>query len=82
MNLTKMLAELRRERKLIDEAIASLDRWASSGVRPRRGRPPGRLKAYKRRVRPRSKLRQTPGATSLVSPPENTGNFESAARAH
>ncbi len=37
MNLAKILAELRRERKLIDEAIASLERLLAAGGKPRRG---------------------------------------------
>lgn len=46
MNLTKILAELRREREQIDEAILSLERLAA-GSGPRRGRPPAWLKEQK-----------------------------------
>ena len=51
MNLTKILADLRREREQIDEAILSLERLAA-GSGPRRGRPPAWLKAQKRRGGP------------------------------
>ena len=51
MNLTKILADLRREREQIDEAILSLERLAA-GSGPRRGRPPAWLKAQKGRGRP------------------------------
>lgn len=51
MNLTKILAELRREREQIDEAILSLERLAA-GSGPRRGRPPAWLKAHKTKGRP------------------------------
>lgn len=47
MNLPKMLAELRRERDLIDEAIACLERLLAASSKPRRGRPPNWLKTYK-----------------------------------
>jgi len=50
MNLTKILAELRREREQIDEAIMSLERLAA-GSGPRRGRPPAWLKEQKTKVR-------------------------------
>jgi hypothetical protein len=59
MNLTKILAELRRERDLIDEAIASLERLLAASGRPRRGRPPKWLQAYKGRARKRRKRKQT-----------------------
>jgi hypothetical protein len=39
MDVTKVLAELRRERDQIDEAILSLERLAAGRGR-RRGRPP------------------------------------------
>jgi len=51
MNLTTILADLRRERAQIDEAILSLERLAA-GSGPRRGRPPAWLKAQKGRGRP------------------------------
>ena len=44
MDLTKILSELRRERELIDQAIAALERVLAGGKR-RRGRPPAWLKA-------------------------------------
>jgi len=41
MDVEKMLAELRSERDMIEQAIIALERMASSGGdRPRRGRPP------------------------------------------
>ena len=59
MDITKMLAELRAERELIDEAILTLERLARGGRRPR-GRPPKWMSQNsakpKRRGRP-------PGAT-------------------
>ena len=61
MNLTKILAELRRERKLIDEAILALERLLA-GSGPRRGRPPNWLKPPKLRGRPRKKPPATAGA--------------------
>ena len=51
MNLTKILADLRREREQIDEAILSLERLAA-GSGPRRGRPPAWLQAHKGPGRP------------------------------
>lgn len=39
MNITKMLDELRAERRNIDEAITVLQRLAANGAK-RRGRPP------------------------------------------
>ena len=51
MNLIKILAELRREREQIDEAIMSLERLVAGSGR-RRGRPPKWLKAYKHAGRP------------------------------
>jgi hypothetical protein len=62
MNLVKILAELHRERKLIDEAIASLERLAAASGRPRRGRPPTWLQAYKHSATRRRKRREIPGA--------------------
>jgi hypothetical protein len=60
MNLTKILAELRRERKLIDEAILALERLLA-GSGPRRGRPPGWLREPRLRGRPRKKPPGTAG---------------------
>lgn len=62
MNLAKILAELHGERKLIDEAIASLERLAAASGRPRRGRPPTWLQANKHRATRRRKRRAIPGA--------------------
>jgi hypothetical protein len=52
LNLDKILKELRRERKLIDDAILSIERLLAASSRPRRGRPPGWLQRLKRRGRP------------------------------
>ena len=43
MDVHKMLAELRQERELLEEAIVSLERLAS-GRGKRRGRPPAWMK--------------------------------------
>jgi hypothetical protein len=64
MNLAKILAELLRERKLIDEAVASLERLLVAGGKPRRGRPPAWLQAYKSRGRGNSNRRERPGAAT------------------
>jgi hypothetical protein len=65
MNLAKTLADLRREREQIDEAILSLERLAA-GSGPRRGRPPAWLKAQKRRGRPPGTGKET-GKETVVS---------------
>jgi hypothetical protein len=65
MNLTKILADLRREREQIDEAILSLERLAA-GSGPRRGRPPAWLKAQKRKGRPAGPDKETAVAKSAV----------------
>ncbi len=49
MDLAKILAQLRRERELVEEAIASLERLATGTGRPRRGRPPAWLQARRGR---------------------------------
>jgi hypothetical protein len=59
MNLIKILAELRREREQIDEAIMSLERLVAGSGR-RRGRPPKWLKAYKHAGRPPASKEKTP----------------------
>lgn len=64
MNLTKILAELRREREQIEEAIASLERLAA-GAGKRRGRPPAWMKVSKRRGRP-------PGSKNKQPSPNKT----------
>ena len=46
MDVLKMLADLRRERNQIDEAILTLERLAQ-GRGKRRGRPPAWMKAIK-----------------------------------
>jgi hypothetical protein len=54
MDVLKMLAELRQERAMIEEAIIVIERLARGGKRPR-GRPPAWMSAAsapKRRGRP------------------------------
>jgi hypothetical protein len=51
MDVLKMLADLRREREQIEEAILTLERLAQGRGR-RRGRPPGWMTEVKRRGRP------------------------------
>jgi len=47
MDVFKILAQLRKEREAIDEAIGNLERPASGS--PRRGRTPGWLREFMRR---------------------------------
>jgi hypothetical protein len=51
MDVLKMLADLRREREQIEEAILTLERLAHGRGR-RRGRPPAWMSELKRRGRP------------------------------
>jgi hypothetical protein len=51
MDILKMLAELRREREQIEEAILTLERLSQGRVK-RRGRPPAWMSTIKRRGRP------------------------------
>jgi hypothetical protein len=51
MDVLKMLADLRREREQIEEAILTLERL-SQGRSKRRGRPPAWMATVKRRGRP------------------------------
>jgi len=51
MDVLKMLADLRREREQIEEAILTLERLAQGRGR-RRGRPPTWMAEVKRRGRP------------------------------
>ena len=53
MDLPKILEQLRQERELVEEVIASLERLAATGGTQRRGRPPAWLKARKPKERPR-----------------------------
>ncbi|MGC8792860.1 MAG: hypothetical protein ACP5U2_05655 [Bryobacteraceae bacterium] len=50
MDVAKILAELRQERELIEDAIISLERLARSRGK-RRGRPPAWLAMAKKRSR-------------------------------
>jgi len=51
MDIAKMLAELKAEREVIEQAIMVLERIAS-GRTKRRGRPPKLMTQLKRRGRP------------------------------
>lgn len=51
MDVLKMLADLRREREQIEEAILTLERLAQGRGR-KRGRPPAWMTEVKRRGRP------------------------------
>jgi hypothetical protein len=44
MNLPKMLEELRRQRDVMDEVIANLERLLAATGTPKRGRPRGSSK--------------------------------------
>ena len=63
MDLTTILKQLYRERELVEEAIAVLERLLAESARPRRGRPPAWLEAARAgRGRPRKKPPATAGA--------------------
>jgi hypothetical protein len=63
MDLPKILAQLRQERELVEEAIVSFERLATASGGRRRGRPPAWLKA-KRELRPEERSRvMTAGST-------------------
>jgi len=55
MDLPKILEQLRRERELLEEVIASLQKLAAASGSRRRGRPPAWLNARKPEERPRVK---------------------------
>ena len=63
MDLIKMLAELRRRRDQLDEAVLTLERLAR-GLERRRGRPPAWMSELKRRGRPPGKKNKAKEATS------------------
>ncbi len=58
MDVSKILADLRREREQIEEAILSLERLAQ-GRGKRRGRPPKWLSEVKKRGGKRRRKRKT-----------------------
>lgn len=71
VDLSQVLADLHAERDAIDEAIAMMERLASSGVR-RRGRPPEWMSAItpqaptpakKKRGRPKKQQEPLPSGT-------------------
>jgi len=64
MDVIKMLAELRRERDQLEEAILTLERLARGRGR-RRGRPPAWMTELKRKGRPpgsKNKLKESAAA--------------------
>jgi hypothetical protein len=64
MDVLKMLADLRREKEQLEEAILTLERLAQGRGR-RRGRPPAWMAEVKRRGRPPgSKNRPKESATA------------------
>jgi len=62
MNIQQLLAELRAERALVEEAIFSIERLAA-GKGKRRGRPPALLVAVKNDSAPKRRGRP-PGSGS------------------
>ena len=60
MNLPKMLADLRRERDVLVETVACLERWLATSGKPRRGRPPAWLQAHKGTERNPTERKQPP----------------------
>ena len=58
MDVSKVLAALRRERAQIEEVIVNLERLEQSRER-RRGRPPAMLSAARKRGRPRGSKNRT-----------------------
>lgn len=70
MNLPKTLAELRRERDLLNEAIACLERLLAAGSKPRRGRPPNWLNASKGHERKPAERKQPPRVMTAGSAQE------------
>ena len=72
MDVSKVLAALRRERAQIEEVIVNLERLEQCRER-RRGRPPAILTSARKRGRPRgSKNKNTMGAGSGMAPAEHT----------
>jgi hypothetical protein len=61
MDVTKILAELRREREQIEEAILTLERLARNQGK-RRGRPPVWLQENRKRGRPPGTRNRTSAA--------------------
>jgi hypothetical protein len=65
MDVLKMLADLRREREQIEEAILTLERLAQGRGR-RRGRPPAWMSELKRRGRPAGSKNKTTKETAAA----------------
>lgn len=65
MDVAKILAELRQERELIEDAIISLERLARSRGK-RRGRPPAWLAMAKKRTK-------AAPVKAKTSPPKQAG---------
>ena len=60
MNLLQILADLHRERDVLDEAIACLQGLLATSGKPRRGRPPAWLRAHKSSEPKPAKRKQPP----------------------
>jgi hypothetical protein len=70
MDVTKILSELREERRQIEEAIVSLERLAQ-GRGKRRGRPPAWMSQASAPAEPIAKRRgRPPGSKNKVAPAE------------
>jgi len=70
MDVSKILTELREERRQIEEAIVSLERLAQGRGR-RRGRPPAWMSQTQATAQPIAKRRgRPPGSKNKVAPAE------------
>jgi hypothetical protein len=65
MNLPKILADLRRERDLLNETIACFKRLLATSGKPRMGRPPAWLKAHKDTERNPAERKQPSRAATI-----------------
>jgi len=59
MDLTRMIAELKAEKQLLEQAMAALERLAANS--PRHGRPPNWLKGQIQAA-PTGRRKKSPGA--------------------
>lgn len=66
MDVSKILAELREERRQIEEAIVSLERLAQ-GRGKRRGRPPAWMSAQQPSPAPAKRRGRPPGSKNKVA---------------
>jgi hypothetical protein len=60
MDLLKMIAQLKRERDLLDDVIAQIERIAAIRGGRKRGRPPKWLKEERRREKVREESEERP----------------------